>query len=134
MIVPAERQAPEWSKRDDLAARLFHRLEIRLRHRQRADPVKQNLGLHARTTLLGERLRDLAGDRALRVEVLLVGQGLLRVANHGELRGEDVVTIHENAYVVAADDRGAGVRADRGAERGIGDGKFRQVIELRGTW
>jgi hypothetical protein len=60
-------QRPE---RGDLAARAGHRLAVLRRHLAGPEAVQQDVRADPRPAAIGERLRDLAADGALHVEIL----------------------------------------------------------------
>src|SRR5688572_26272572 len=74
---------------------------------------------HARAAPLGQGVDDLLTDRPFLEEVLRVGDRGTRRADCGDHRREDLCTIQENLYPVAADDGGARIGLQRGIEGGL---------------
>jgi hypothetical protein len=95
-------QRPE---RGDLAACARHRVPVLWRHLAGPETVQQDVSADACPAAIGERVRDLAADGALHVEILSVRDRLARRPNRRQLSGEDLIAIQQHVHGIAAADR-----------------------------
>jgi hypothetical protein len=84
-------QRTQRPKHGDLAACACHRPPIRCRHLEGPEAVQQDVSPDPSPAAIGERLRDLAGDGALFVEILGVRDRLACGANCRQLSGKDLI-------------------------------------------
>jgi len=118
-------QRTQRAERGDLAARARHRLAVLRRHLAGPEAVQQDVRADPRPAAIGQRLRDLAADGALHVEILRVGDRLARRADRRQLGGKDLIAVQQHLHGVAAADRRDGIGLDGRNERGVGDRQLR---------
>jgi hypothetical protein len=116
-----ERERTERTKRLHAAPGLRHDLALLVGHGHRADGVDQDIDLDAIATAPGERARDVVGRLTFLEDVLGIVDGLPRVLDELELRGEDLVAVQEHVDPIAGHDGSLGVAGDRGGECGLAD-------------
>jgi hypothetical protein len=78
----------------------------RVVHLLGADPVEQDVDLHAGARALGERVGELLADASRPVDVGLERDRLLRAADRREHRGKDLVPVQQRVDAVAFDQPG----------------------------
>jgi hypothetical protein len=126
LVVTADDVLAQRPEPREVAARHPHEVEVLGGNGQRAERVEEDVDADAGATALGHRLRDVASHRPFLVVVLRVGDRALGRADAGQHRREDVLTVQQDLGGVAADDRRAGVRLQRGEERRLAQHQRRQ--------
>jgi hypothetical protein len=125
MVDPLDRQRIDGMVGGHVTARVLHQLPVLLRHAVATDGVQQHVDAHTGTAAPGQSLGHVARDVTFLIDEVGEGDRRLRLADRGEHRRKDLVTVQEDLRAVARHQRRVGMRLERADEGGLANADIR---------